>query len=147
MNTTHVSYKRFGCQIRIHNNSFKGSSSKIVKRFDGFTFEQFMKWRWYFRYLTAKHQVNNPRVFVELDEFNYEFIPEKQDQLKRLKNRAKSARAKITEWKNKLIKFEKSYTEIFPITENPYYIKAMNKVNEKECLLNSLLKDIDALNQ
>lgn len=99
-------------------------------------------------YLTALYQVETPRQFIEFSEFQYEYIPDKQKQIKKLKDKIKSAKAKITQNKNKIKRFETNWNELFPYDEYPLYKRAVAKVNLKKSelfILETKLKDLTTI--
>jgi len=141
----HVDTKRFGIKILLHRKDYHCSDSTLLKHLDGFTFERFNRWRWYFRYLEARFQIENPRRLVELQIFNYTHLNEKEVHRINLKNKLRSAKAKVTEWTNKIERFRQGYNELFPIEEYPPYQRAIAKVEAKKVRVEELTKELASL--
>ena len=91
-----VEDKKYGCQIRIHRKDYYCSEPNLVLRWEGYSFQQYNKWQWYFRYRAALEQVKHPRNFVELAQFSYEYVPEQEELKRRMKNKLIAKKAKLT---------------------------------------------------
>jgi hypothetical protein len=99
---------------------------------------RFMRWRWFMNYRAALLQVKYPRAIVEVNKGRRVELTEEEkfEVIKtRLKNRITARKRKITEWQNKLKKFEEEWDkkyaqELFsPLyVEDPNFDKAMNKI-------------------
>lgn len=106
-----------------------------------YTFELFQRWKWYFQYRSALLQVKYPKYYVHTA---WGPEPATKSREKILKNRIRAKKAKITEYSNKLKKFEDGYTEIFPISENEMYIKAKQKIERLKSDLIELQSEIES---
>lgn len=135
----------YGCIIVIHKNSYLASGEKPLKEFRNLSLDLFMKYKWYFRYLTAKYQVQNPKRLIEIKDFSYPFYSEAEIEHRNLTNRLRSAKAKVTEWTKKLQKFIDNYDEIFPYQEHLIYKRALAKVKAKEKLVIQLQLELEKL--
>ena len=138
----HVEDKRFGCKIIRHNQDYAGSDPTTLRYFSGFKFEAYMKWRWYFRYLTAKYQLESPKLLVEVRQFNVVWIPPAEEKKKRLKNKLRSAKAKVTEWSRKLEEYKANHNSLFPAEDHPRYKQALEKVEAKRLAVEMLKKEL-----
>ena len=114
----------------------------------GYTFDQFMRWMWYFEYRAALIKVQNPRADVKVDVFDYEAKGE--DLAKILQNRIKGKKSNITKNQNKLdgVKaefedFKRRFSDLFP-DENPTYNQYLKAISMQQMKVNRL---IDELNQ
>lgn len=145
MKTAHVSDFKYGCAIILHRLSFHASDGKLMHYYTNFTFEQYSKWGWYFRYRQALIQVQYPKQFVELRPFKFDYIPKEEEIKKRLKNKLTSAKAKRTEWNRKLGRYKASWNSLFPIEDDPNYQNALLKIQEKEQSIIDLQNQIDEL--
>lgn len=148
----HVDQKRYGCKIILHKAKHETADRELLRYWNGFMFRAYMKWRWYFRYLTAKYQVENPCYYVEWCEFSYDYVEPKDRAIKRVKDKLRSAKAKITQWTTKIRMFEAEYEEkqaavLFPvpITENKDYIAALEKIEKKKKLAEELENQLSVL--
>jgi len=90
-----------------------------------------LKFNWYFRYRAALLQVQYPKLEVELSWGN---LPVTDVNLlhKRWNDRVRAKRSKITEIKNKLNAARNTWDLIFPIEDDPFYIKCLEKLSKKE---------------
>lgn len=145
MNEVHVDQKRYGCKIILHKAKNESANRELLRYWNGFRFRTYMKWRWYFRYLVAKYQVQHPTYYVEWVEFGYDYVEPKDEAMKRIENKLRSAKAKVTEWTTKIRMFEEEYAQnqaavLFPVpvTENKYYMLAIEKIEKKKKLAEEL---------
>lgn len=96
-----------------------------------------IKYDWYFKYRAALFQVKYPRNTVEVTWGNVQAEGKSLNTI--IKNKIKSKRAKITEYKNKLQKVKNEWVSIFPIEEDISYKKAIEKINRLDNELQELL--------
>lgn len=101
----------------------------------GFNFNQFNKWMWFFRYKAALYQVQNPRHYVELFTTSYEYVPPKDELIKRLTNKITGCKREITKWNNVLRLAKERWDELFPIEEEEAWKKVVKKLEHQECQL------------
>lgn len=95
------------------------------------------KWNWYYLYRAALLQVQYPKQIVLMETGHQ--VPTKRTAENNLRNKIISCKSKITEYKNKLKMFEKSYNSLFPIDEFEPYQNAKMKIQKKEFELKQLL--------
>lgn len=88
----------------------------------------FIRWRWYFEYRAALLRVKHPKAFVELSHGPYEYILPEQEYREKVKNRYLSDKRQLTKFENKLNAIRKNWNELFPIEENPDWIKVTKKL-------------------
>lgn len=145
MEITHIDFKRYGCKIILHRQTFQGAEGKLMHFWKDLPFKTYMKFQWYFQYRAALIKVQNPKLFVEICPFQYDYVPSKVQQLKRLQDKLKSAKAKRTEWANKVERYKAEWNRLFPVEEDPIYQAAMIKINEKEQSIIDFETQINAL--
>ncbi len=133
--------KAWGVKIILHHSTGHCAIRETVYYNKGFRFQCFMKWIWYFRYRAALFQVQNPKWCVELVTFDYEMKSTNMQIEKRRKDIIAARRRKLTIAKNRLADYAKQYKGLFPITDNPNYIKSMQIVQNYEALLKEAERD------
>jgi hypothetical protein len=101
-----------------------------------------MKYDWYFKYRAALLQVENPRATVQI--FSWKGHAEGRSEINIIAGRMRAKKAKVTEYRNKLARAEKAWTDLFPIQEDPLYIKALAKVERLEHEHEKLKSDYEA---
>lgn len=143
MKTVHD--QRFGAKILLHRQSFIAANPELRHYWNGFPFNVFLRWQWYFRYRTALLQIQHPKKYVELRTFNYDYVPAAEERKKRLKDKITARKRKITQYKNSLAKAEENWNELFPIGEYLLYQKAVAKIERLEKELIQLQNEMDAL--
>ncbi len=89
-------------------------------------FDLRVKYDWYFKYRAALLQVKYPKYLVETS-WGHE-IPEEKYLAQLRKNKIRARKAKITEIRNKIAQAEKEWNGLFPIKDDPIYIKACIKL-------------------
>lgn len=136
---------RYGCKILLHRRDHITTGSKLMHYWDGYNFAQYNKWRWYFRYRQALLQGQYPKRYVELVPFRYDYVPPKEQQIKRLTDKMRAAKAKRTHYMKQIELAKAHWNEIFPIEEHPDYIRAMAKIEQKEALVIELENQIAEL--
>lgn len=143
--TQHVNDKKYGCKIILHRQQYYGSEGKLLHYWNDLSFKTFIKFQWYFQYRAAMVKVEHPRQFVELATFQYDYVPKADEIKKRLQDKLKSAKAKRTEWGNKVERYKAGWNSLFPIEEDPNYKNAMDRIKEKEQSIIDLETQISAL--
>jgi hypothetical protein len=140
-----VQNKKFGCQILLHRSKGKDCLPEKMYFWKGYKFETFTKWRWYFRYRAALIQVKYPTRYVELREFDYQYIPEAAELKKRQLDLIIGNKGKLTKTQNNLAAYVKNWDSLFPISDDETFIYTTAKIaemKEKIRKLESQLKDI-----
>lgn len=152
MNEVHVDQKRYGCKIILHKAKNESANRELLRYWNGFRFRTYMKWRWYFRYLVAKYQVQHPTYYVEWVEFGYDYVEPKEEARKRITNKIRSAKAKITQWTGKIEQFLEEYEKqqakvLFPVpvSENKDYKATLKKLEQKKKDLATLEEQLTKL--
>lgn len=121
----------FGVKIILHGKSFAGSDGKVAYFRDGLTYELINKYMQYFRYRAALVQVKHPKQHVEIRTFSHE--PKSVDaELQFTKNKLRAAKAKLTEWSNKVSKYKFAWCSLYPIEDDAAYQKAMLKIEKQK---------------
>jgi len=110
-------------------NGYRGEYLEMVE-WRGLRFDLLMKWMWYFEYRQALLKVKYPRLRVELSQLDYK--PETRSDLEVYRSQIKklltARKRKVTEIENNLKRARQSWDELFPIEENPYWKKAIEKL-------------------
>lgn len=114
------------------------ASAEIVYHKNDMEFEFYWRWSWYFKYLAAKFQVDNPRYFVEFSTGSYDYVPNVTQRAKRLKDRITAKKAKMTKVDKAWNQFRSSYNSLFPLEEHPKYLPTINAINQLKCELQNL---------
>lgn len=107
---------------------------------DNLRFKLRIKYDWYFKYRAALLQVKHPRFKVETCWGNKPAIGKTLLQFK--KDKIKSKKSKITEYKNKLNLAKQNWISLFPIEDDPFYQKAEMKINRLENELKILQNEL-----
>ena len=121
------------CYVKITMGKSRGDMQTVYYRKD-LSVDFFHKWSWYFRYRAALFQVQNPRYYVEYSHGSYDYVPQKEEVLKRLKDRITAKKAKVTKINNEWKILQENWNSLFPITEDPRYkatVKAIQNANNE----------------
>lgn len=116
--------------IYLYTKKFGGKFVKKL-RWEGYTLEWSVKWRWYFEYRAALLKVQNPRYTVEQSWGT--FVPKVvQDirvvEIKKLKKDITTAKRMRTKFFNAIKKYKiQELKTLIPNWENPDYLKANMK--------------------
>ena len=97
---------------------------------------------WYFNYRAALLQIKYPKYEVNMTWGN---DAKPKTQLEKLQDKITGKKATITKFKNLLKKAEDSWTDLFPITTNPDYLKAVEKIQRLEGELEYLIYEKEKL--
>jgi vacuolar-type H+-ATPase subunit I/STV1 len=124
----------------IHSKSGSRSLAQTVYFRNEMTVDFYFRWEWYFKYRAALLRVKNPKNYTELIQGTYEYTPKTQELQKRVQDKIRGKKAKITQVKNQLKKVEKEWRELWPIHEDERYKNTINKIAEMEAELQELLK-------
>lgn len=120
-------------------------------RWDGYNLNWLMKWMWYFRYRAALLQVQNPKLYVELNTGSYKTqdpVDEKTLRLRKLKKDITTAKRMITKLTNAIAKYQEQENKtLIPDWENPQYLKAVEKLGKYKDKLEKLQNEQDQINQ
>ena len=127
-----VADKKYGCKILLHRTGSYSYDPKLMGYWTDLRFELALKYKQYFRYRAALVQVQNPRLYVELVFFDFDYIPKHEEIKKRLLNKLKDAKARRTRWNNEVAQYKAHWSSLFPIEDDPSYIKALSKIQAKE---------------
>jgi hypothetical protein len=102
----------------------------------GLKWELRLKYDWYFKYRAALVQVKYPKFEVQTFWGNEPATGKTLEEIRNAKIRAK--KSKITQYKNKIYQAKTSWSSLFPIEEDIYYQKAMQKILRLEVELRTL---------
>lgn len=130
--------KLFGHIIKVYAGKYPNSDIIEVYKWQGYKFEQFIKWQWYFEYRAALLRVKYPKNHIYSMQFDEPLT--KKTSLEILNSNISSQRGQVTKIKNAIYDFQKNWDELFPIESHPLYTKALKKLNEAENKLESLIK-------
>jgi len=147
MNTTSSHIKScpqisVGDVVHFYNIKVRNNKREIIEvlSWSGLSWELRIKYDWYFKYRAALLQVKYPKFYVESIWGNE--LPNQKTFEQIRNNKIKSKKAKITEYKNKLKLAELNWNSLFPIEEDLYYQKAIEKIEKLEKELHSYLQEI-----
>lgn len=124
--------------VKIRQGKLRALAETVYYRTD-MSFEFAMRWRWYFEYRAARFRVEKPRYFTDLEIGSFEPDPRAVHQVlaERLKRRITNKKARITGIQNQMRKGKKEWAFLYPIEQDPPYVKAAAKV---ELLLEELVE-------
>jgi len=111
----------------------RGGTLIELLKWTGLKWELRIKYDWYYRYRAALLQVKYPKFEVNTIWGNEPATGKTLQEIRQSKIRAR--KAKITEYKNKLEKFKKSWVSIFPFEDDQYYQRAVHKISRLEAEL------------
>lgn len=119
--------KLYGFTITIYNGYYPYTGIKEVYCWKGYRLKQLTKWKWYFEYRYALLRIKYPKNLINKGSYDYDAPADIK--LVNLKNRISAKKRKITEIANKLQLARDNWTELFPIEENEFFIKAVGKLD------------------
>lgn len=125
---------------------WKGCQREVVKVYSNLRFEMLDKYAWFFRRKAALLQLENPK-----NVYAFQIIKEATKQelehfkIKKLKNKIRSAKGKLTQNNRKLEKAKKEWSSLFPIEEDASYIRTIEYLRKKEFALNSMQAELKEL--
>src|SRR5690606_9308784 len=129
--------KQYGMVIKLYDSPFPNGTVIQLLSWGGFTFEQFMRWQWYFRYREALLQVAYPKNSVERIQTVEELSEKNKQNL--IKAKQTSLKAKITKYKNRYKSFlqefenyKSNYSGLFPIEQEANYLMYTNSLSLAE---------------
>jgi hypothetical protein len=116
-----------------------GVNREIVKEWPLLTLSLVSKYAWFFRQVAARHQVEYPRKILIIEMYKTtSFSDAAADEVKTLKNKISSAKAKLTIYEKELKKLQENWTELFSIEQHPKYTKTVEYIKDKQASLKSL---------
>ena len=121
-----------------------GPDMTTEKTWHELRFDQIKNRWWYFRRVAAKMQIESPR---KLFCFHVERVLREDEvkdaELRRLKNKLKAAKAKVTEIENKMEKAKSEWNRLFPIEDDETYQRAQAKLFQKKQEVITIQKEIE----
>lgn len=142
-NLQHLSFIRIRFVIVRFEKTKDWGPKEVLYTNEGFTIEQGMKWKWYFRLLTAKKQIETPKRLVQLQIRTYVSLDKNKILYKVLKNKLIAAKGDLTKALNAIKKIEESNT-LFP-TETDNYGTLIKYRDNKTTLIKQIEKELDDL--
>lgn len=112
--------------IRFHANNIQSLATKVYFRND-MTFHFFHRWKWYFKYRAALLQVQNPRGFVSYEYGTYQYELPVDAFTTKLRNQLIAAKRELSIYERKIKFARDNWNEIFPIEDNPHWVKIQSK--------------------
>ena len=88
----------------------------------------FQRWKWYFEYRAALLRVKYPKGYIKLETGTYEYVLPEDKYLEKVRNSYLSDKRQLTKFKNQLNSICKNWNELFPIEENPDWIRVTKKL-------------------
>lgn len=112
-----------------------GATGQLIEsiRWEDLRFELRMKYDWYFTYRAALLQVKYPKYKIEIRQGNYEPVKPNVQIEQSIRNRIMARRRTKSNIISKLIAARATWNEMFPIYENPLYVKAFAKYKRICC--------------
>lgn len=130
------------CIISYRN--WEGCNRKVEREWPGLRFELMMKYQWYFRYIAAQMQIQQPRRIFGFEVYRLKSSEEVNlIEKKRLVDKIRSANAKITQAENELAKLRASWNEIFSLEEHPKWEATQRKLTEKQTQLAMMQRQLE----
>ncbi len=111
----------------------------------GFTFDSYMRWKWYLDYRAALIKVQHPRWWVDVITGKTPYIPTDVEQLKRLNDKITGKRRTISMYRNRINEAREKWTELFPLEDRADYKRAMIKIETLEHDLVDLLQQLSQI--
>lgn len=134
-----------GVIIRRYRRELPGGESQCIYQNEGFSTQNFIRWKWYFRYLCAMEQTKTPRQAVEVHFYQYPHINPDSVRIKTLKGRLKSAKSKVTQFTIAIERAKSDWRQLFPIEETDEYKRALTKLQEKKDAVANLELEIKSI--
>ena len=101
--------------------------------------------------MAALHQLEYPRLFIGFHISRHENISDGRAlEVKQLKDKIISAKAKITQANNELQRLRADWKELFPVEQHPKYAATMAKLTEKQsqlAMMENQLSEFNIINQ
>lgn len=119
---------------------------EIVMEWD-LPFELYVKWSWYIEYRWALAKVATPNQYVEVKVWWHEKEDSaeilKRLEEKRIADAIRAKKAQVTKIENIMAQAKAEWTSFLPIEEDPLWIKALGKLEQKRCELKEFLTSIN----
>lgn len=122
----------------LHSRNHYKSLAEVVYFRNEMTVQFYQRWRWYFEYRAALLRVNNPKGYTEIQQGTYEYVLQEDEIAKKLEDKIRGKKAKITQVKNKVKAIMAGWNELWPIEENENYKQALIRISEMEAELDEL---------
>lgn len=130
---------RFWVVLEAHKKGFHASDPDRLMKWEGLTFQQRMRWEWYFRYRAALLQVEHPRWLIELRHGRVEVtMTEAEKAAQRLENKIRKAKADLTQATNRIERYKANYRGMFAIEEDAVYRALIDLQSIRQYNLNRL---------
>lgn len=134
-----IKFPSFYWIITVNTKFGNGERVEFLK-WEDYSFEQFSRWKWYFKYRAALLQVQYPKYHVESSWGKKESEGRTKEDI--LKSRIRSKKAKITEFTRKLNKAVETWDQLFPIENDLMYKKAVGKLDRLKMELLELQNEL-----
>lgn len=136
-----------GCRYNlaiISYHKYEGCHRRVEREWTELRFELMMKYQWYFRYIAAQMQMQHPKRLFGFEVYRMKSNQEaKVIEKKSLQNKIISAKAKITQFENELVKLRNNWTEIFPLEQHPKWEATQKKYAQKKASLAMLERQLE----
>jgi cell fate (sporulation/competence/biofilm development) regulator YmcA (YheA/YmcA/DUF963 family) len=97
--------KKYGLKLTQYNGINRYSGVKKVIIWRGYTFEQFCKWQWYFKYRESLLRVENPRYIIDW----HQFTEEVEDRYLTIKKSIDSNKSLLSRYENRLARYIQNF--------------------------------------
>lgn len=136
-----------GVIIRRYRLPFPSGDCECLYQNEGFSTEQFLKKKWYFRYRGAIEQIKTPRQAIEVFFYQYPHISPDRVLVKIYRDRLRAAKSKASQIQGAMTRARDAWRELFPIEETEDWKTAETKLLEKQAMIVALEQEIEKLNQ
>jgi hypothetical protein len=140
--------KLYGVRIvRYKGKSPFGERTLIYER-EGYSLEGIVKWKWFFRYLTAKYQLETPIQAVEYFTYDYPHVNENEIIRKWIINELTAAKSKLTQVESAIAKHEETKKDLFAATiDDPRYLNTLTLLEQRKEKVKELQAELAEFDQ
>jgi hypothetical protein len=136
-------YYKYDVQIRKREHA-AGGTSYILREYWGLTLPLVQKYDWLFRRRAALLQLEHPKSVIFFGIIRQEADPVKARKVV-LTNRMRNAKAKVTEFENKMATARQKWNQLFPIDDYEPYQKVAARLFQKRQQLHDLQEELNSL--
>lgn len=129
--------KLFGFIIKVYAGEYPTAGIMEVYKWNGYKFNQFVRWRWYFEYRVALLRVKYPKSHIDARQFDEPLTQKTKMEI--LRSKISAQKGQVTKIKNAIKKYEQHWDELFPIEDDIMYNRAKNKLEIAEKELDDLI--------
>lgn len=135
--------KLYGVRIVRYKGKSAFGQREMIYENEGFTLENSVKWKWYFRYLAAKFQLETPRNAVEWYIYDYPHINENEVIKKWIMDDLRAAKSKLTQVENAIKKHEENKKDLFSASvDDVRYINTLTLLETRKQKVKELEEEL-----